>query len=68
MIYDYIIIGGGLAGLTVAEGLAKKKHEVLLLEQYPVFGGRISTERVPKTADTPALQYEVGAGRIFHSL
>lgn len=67
MIYDYIIIGGGLAGLTVAEGLAKKKHEVLLLEQYPVFGGRVSTERVPKTAETPALQYEVGAGRIFHS-
>jgi len=67
MIYDYIIIGGGLAGLAVAEGLAKKKHDVLLLEQYPVFGGRVSTEHVPKTAETPALQYEVGAGRIFHS-
>jgi len=67
MIYDYVIVGGGMAGLSVAEGLAKRKHKVVLLEQYPVFGGRISTEHVPKTADTPALQYEVGAGRIFHA-
>jgi hypothetical protein len=51
MIYDYVIVGGGIAGLTVAEGLAKRKHKVVLLEQYPVFGGRISTERVPKTAE-----------------
>jgi len=67
MIYDYIIIGGGIAGLTVAEELGKRTKHVLLLEQYPVFGGRIATERVPKTKDTPALQYEVGAGRIFHA-
>jgi monoamine oxidase len=55
-----VVIGAGIAGLTVAEGLLKKGHAVVVLERYPNVGGRIVTNREP-------YQYEIGAGRIFHS-
>lgn len=59
--HDIIIIGGGIAGLTVAAELAQRGREVLLLEYYPNFGGRVVTFRDPEIG-----QYEIGAGRIFH--
>ena len=59
--YRTVIVGGGLAGLQVAEMLAKKGENVLLLEKYPAFGGRAATYR------EDGLQYEIGAGRIFHA-
>lgn len=37
--YDVIVIGGGLAGLTCANMLARAKHSVLLLEQHNKLGG-----------------------------
>lgn len=48
-IYDVIIIGGGVAGLCLAIQLAKKKHQILLIEQrkYPfhkVCGEYVSME------------------------
>jgi phytoene dehydrogenase-like protein len=52
----YTIVGAGIAGLTVAEGLLDRGHQVTLLERYPNVGGRIVTNRDP--------QYEIGAGRI----
>jgi glycine/D-amino acid oxidase-like deaminating enzyme len=61
--YHTLIVGGGLAGLQVAEALAKKGDSVLLLEKYPSFGGRAVTYR----DDKDGLQYEIGAGRIFHA-
>jgi hypothetical protein len=58
---DILIVGGGIAGLTVAAELARRGRQVLLLEYYPNFGGRIATFRDPDIG-----QYEMGAGRIFH--
>jgi monoamine oxidase len=55
-----VIIGAGLAGLSLAEGLLKKGYRVVVLERYPNVGGRIVTNREP-------FQYEIGAGRIFHT-
>lgn len=59
-----IIIGGGLAGLSIAEFLAKKSgnSNVLVLEQYKAWGGRVVTYR----DKSKNIQYEIGAGRIFH--
>lgn len=57
---EIVIVGAGIAGLTVAEGLLKRGHRVILLERYPNVGGRIVTNRDPQ-------QYEIGAGRIFHA-
>lgn len=37
--YDVCVIGSGLSGLTVANGLAKMGHSVLLLEQHSQLGG-----------------------------
>jgi len=60
-----IIIGGGLAGLSIAEYLANKvsSNDVLVLEQYKIWGGRVITYR----DKSKGLQYEIGAGRIFHA-
>ncbi|QWX85140.1 NAD(P)/FAD-dependent oxidoreductase [Cellulophaga sp. HaHaR_3_176] len=51
-IYDTIIIGGGLAGLTAAIHLAKNNHRVLIFEKqkYPhhkVCGEYVSNEIIP---------------------
>ncbi len=54
--FNTIIVGGGLAGLTVAEALGEK---ACVLERYPAFGGRVVTHR------DDGLQYEIGAGRIY---
>lgn len=55
------IIGAGLAGLSVAEGLVRKRlakpADIVIFERYPNVGGRVVTNRDP-------LQYEIGAGRI----
>lgn len=39
-----LIIGGGLSGLAVAEGMAKSGQTFLLVEARDRFGGRILTE------------------------
>ncbi|MCP4311188.1 MAG: NAD(P)/FAD-dependent oxidoreductase [Bacteroidetes bacterium] len=43
MTYDYIIIGGGLGGLTAGAKLAKEGKKVLLLEQHDRPGGCATT-------------------------
>lgn len=44
MIYDYIIVGGGISGLTMAYALQKEGHNVLLVEQNKSCGGVIISE------------------------
>jgi len=57
--YDIIIVGGGLAGLSAAIRLAKT-NKVLVLEKYSVLGGRATTY------NKDGIQYEIGAGRVWH--
>ena len=54
-----VIVGAGIAGLSLAEGLLNRGNSVIVLERYPNVGGRIVTHRDP--------QYEIGAGRIHAS-
>jgi monoamine oxidase len=63
LIYEYVIIGGGMAGLHIARLLAKKYPErsICIVEKYDYFGGRVYTH-TPR--DKPALHYEAGAGRV----
>ena len=42
-VYDTIIVGGGIAGLTAAAYLAKKGKEVLLIEKNKECGGLVNT-------------------------
>ena len=37
--YDYIVVGGGPTGITLATMLANTKHNTLLLESEPSLGG-----------------------------
>jgi monoamine oxidase len=53
-----IIVGGGIAGLWIADRLAAAGHPVTVLEKYDYLGGRVVTARDG---------YEIGAGRIHHS-
>ena len=47
-IYDVIIIGGGVSGLTAASELSALGHEnILVLEASDRLGGRIRTEETP---------------------
>jgi len=61
-----IVIGAGIAGLTVAEALASHGEHVTVIEKYGVVGGRIATMHREADGDVPSLQYEIGAGRIFY--
>jgi phytoene dehydrogenase-like protein len=41
---DYIVVGGGLAGLSAAIALAEKKHRVCIYERSSKLGGRAITQ------------------------
>ncbi len=44
--YDYIIIGGGISGLTAGYGLKKREKNFLLLEKNEKLGGVIQSEKI----------------------
>ncbi|HKV03722.1 MAG TPA: FAD-dependent oxidoreductase [Candidatus Acidoferrales bacterium] len=41
---DYIVVGGGLAGLSAAIALAERKHGVRVFERSSILGGRAVTQ------------------------
>lgn len=41
--YDYIIIGGGMGGLSAGNFLAKYNKKVLILEKHNIPGGLITS-------------------------
>jgi len=43
MIYDCIVVGGGISGITFAHCLKKRGIRVMITEKEDVFGGQIST-------------------------
>lgn len=63
IIYDYIIVGGGIAGLYSALKITKAfpTATVALTEMYSNFGGRI------QTYNHNGVHFEKGAGRIHSS-
>lgn len=68
-LFDIIVIGGGLAGLTSAIHLAKAKYKVLLIEKnsYPkhkVCGEYISNEVLPYLGRLGFSPFDYGATRI----
>jgi len=78
-IYDTVIIGGGIAGLTAAYMLRDKK--LLLLEQEDRFGGRVWSEKINETTYNIGTQYlneeetsfiklvdELGIERVTHDV
>lgn len=58
--YDYIIVGGGIAGLYTAYNIQKREQQpkILILEKYNNLGGRIQTKTMNNAANV-----ECGAGR-----
>jgi len=64
MIYDIIIIGGGISGLNTAYQLLLKKPEfkILLLEKNNYLGGRIKS--FTKNINNHTYIWEEGAGRL----
>lgn len=45
-VYDYIIVGSGITGLTAARILAQHNKTVLLLEKAPILGGSLARFRL----------------------
>ena len=64
--YDTLIIGGGVAGLTVAAELGRRGDRVLLLDKWGNWGGRVYTFH--GTGAQKGINYEVGAGRISQNI
>ena len=78
-LYDTVIIGAGIAGLTAAYMLRDKN--ILLLEQEDRFGGRVWSEKINEAAYNIGTQYlneednsfidlvdELGIERITHNV
>lgn len=46
MNYDYIVVGAGLAGITIAECLARKNNKILIIEKRDDIGGNCSDDYI----------------------
>jgi len=55
VVWDAVVVGGGVAGLVAARGLAAAGRDVLLLEGSPQVGGKL------RSAEVAGLTVDVGA-------
>jgi hypothetical protein len=63
--YDFIVVGGGLAGLCCAIGAARKGLKTALVQDRPVLGGNSSTEiRVPPSSSVEKNAWTMETGII----
>ena len=60
--WDAIVIGSGISGMTAAAALAKKAAKVLLLEQHAVPGGLTQTFRRHEWTFATGVHYLAGVG------
>ncbi|MFN8792356.1 MAG: NAD(P)-binding protein [Bdellovibrionales bacterium] len=59
MVYDYIVIGSGLSGLTIATALSQETSKVLLLDSADQAGGWLRKLHMPFVPATPSAQSAV---------
>jgi UDP-galactopyranose mutase len=60
---DYIIVGAGFFGATVAERLAARGHKILVIEKRPHIGGNSYSEIDPETG----IEVHKYGSHIFHT-
>ena len=46
MMYDFLIVGAGLAGATIAHELTRKGEKCLVIDKRPHIGGNVYTEKI----------------------
>lgn len=61
MLYDYLVIGAGVTGITLCKKLREKKQQVVVLEAKNVPGGLCTTKNIN------GHQLDVGGGHFFHT-
>ncbi|THD22454.1 Lysine-specific histone demethylase 1 2 [Fasciola hepatica] len=61
VIYDVIVLGAGISGLTAAKILNKEGLKILVLEARDRNGGRIHTIRFPASDDRGEVAIDLGA-------
>ncbi|MDL2295369.1 FAD-dependent oxidoreductase [Lachnospiraceae bacterium OttesenSCG-928-E19] len=61
MIYDFLIIGGGITGITLSKKLKEKGKSVLVLEAKEEAGGLCRTQNVN------GHEFDIGGGHFFHT-
>lgn len=62
-IYDCIIIGAGISGLSFAHYLTKKNQDILILEKSKKVGGQIETQQLANSN----FWYELGSHTCYNS-
>ena len=61
--FDYLIVGAGIFGATVAERLSKKSKKVLVIDRRPTVAGNIYTETDKETG----IEVHKYGSHIFHT-
>ena len=56
-VYDYVIVGAGIAGVQAAELLAQHGKSFIVLEAQSVLGGRVSTINIGEMAEAAGVSW-----------